>query len=51
MVDRVENKRTRGKIYVCVCVCVCVRALAHEESASIRQKRIFCPKLIKASDN
>ena len=37
-------------VCVCACVCVCARGI-YGESASILQKGLFCPKLIKASDN
>ena len=44
-----------GNTHPCECVCVCVCMWAHTriygEGVSILQKGLFCPKLIKASDN
>ena len=49
------HTRMETHIHVSVCVCVCVHVCTHTriygEDASTLQKGLFCPKLIKASDN
>ena len=50
-IHRPTRTHTGRNTHPCVCVCVCARARAHKDSASIWQRGIRCPKLIKASDN
>ena len=42
---------THIHVSVCVCVHVCTHTRIYGEDASTLQKGLFCPKLIKASDN